>query len=585
MPHRKRFLTLTAAVTAGLTLAACGGGDGGNGGTTAQGEAAYNAAITKVVNPSDKTGGTVKYVMSDAPDSVDPGDTYYAYMWNFSRNYARPLVTFKTKPGKEGLEIVPDLAESLGKASSDGKTWTYKLKSGIKYEDGTPVTSKDVKYAIARSNFTDELINGPKYFQQYLDAGDYKGPYKDKNLDNFKAIETPDDQTIVFHLKSPFSEFDFLVGNPQSAPVPQAKDTGLKYQEHPMSTGPYKFESHSVGKSFVLVKNTNWDPATDPNRKQLVDRIEVQEKVDANDIDQRLLAGTADVDMGGTGVQAQARATILQDPAKKKNADNPLGPFLRYAMLSVKVPPFDNIDCRKAVVYAADHEAIQGAYGGPVGGDIATTVMTPTTVGYQASDVYGFKADKNGNVTKAKQSLQACGKPNGFSTKIAVRGDRPKEVAAGEALQQSLQKVGIKTTIAKYPSGDWSAQYAGNPQFVHANGLGIMIAGWGADWPSGFGFLSQIVDGRAIKPNGGNYNQMELNDAQINTLLDQGIQTTDLAARNKIWADIDARVMASGAIVPFVYEKVLLYRPTALTNVYVNESFGMYDYTALGKSQ
>ena len=72
-------------------------------------------ANTSVVNPSTKTGGTVKYELSDAPDSFDPGNTYYAFMWNFSRLYARPLITFATKPGNAGLKLVPDLATSLGK--------------------------------------------------------------------------------------------------------------------------------------------------------------------------------------------------------------------------------------------------------------------------------------------------------------------------------------------------------------------------------------------------------------------------------------------------------------------------------------
>lgn len=582
MIKRRTMSALTVCVAAGMALAACGGG-GGTKSTSTSGAASFNAGTTQVVNKSTKTGGTLKYVLSDAPDSMDPGNTYYAYNWDFTRLYARPLVTFKAVPGKPGLSIVPDLAQSLGTPSDGGKTWTYKLRSGVKFEDGTPVTSKDVKYAIARSNYTDELTDGPKYFQQYLAAPGYKGPYKDKNLADFKGVDTPDNQTIVFHLTQPFSEFDYLVSNPQSAPVPQAKDTGLKYEEHPVSTGPYMFQSHQVGKSFTLVKNPNWSASTDPNRKQTVDTITLQEKVDANDIDQRLLAGTADVDLAGTGVQAQARATILQDPNKKKNSDNPQTGFLRYAMMSVNVPPFNNINCRKAVLYAADHQAIQGAFGGPFGGDIATTVLPPSVVGYKAADTYGFKQDPNGNTSKAKSALQACGKPNGFSTKIAVRGDRPKEVAAAEALQQSLSKVGIKTDIAKYPAGDWSAQYGGNPKFVHANGLGIMIAGWGADWPSGFGFLSQLVDGRAIKPTGGNYNQMELNDPSINALLDKGIQTTDTTARNDIWTQVDQKVMASGAILPFVYEKTLLYRPTSLTNVYVTEAYGMYDFTTIGK--
>ena len=587
MTTRRTKALVAGAAALSLLVSACGSDDGGTDGdgdgNGGGGAAAYGAAVDGIVNESDKAGGTLKYVYSDAPDSMDPGDTYYAYNWNFTRLYARPLTTFKQAAGKAGLELVPDLAESLGTPSADGKTWTYTLKEGITYEDGTPVTSKDVKYAIARSNFTDELVNGPKYFQQYLAAEGYKGPYKDKDLDNFKGIETPDDRTIVFKLNQPFSEFDFLVGNPQSAPVPQAKDTGLKYQEKVLSTGPYKFEKHEVGKSITLVKNDKWDPATDENRKQLVDRIEVQMKVDAADIDQRLLAGTADLDLGGTGVQAQARATLLQDEEKKKYADNPQTGFLRYAMLSTKVPPFDNIECRKAVLYAADHEAIQAAWGGEVGGDIATTVLPPPVVGYKEADVYGFLEDKNGNADKAKEALKACGQPNGFSTKIAVRGDRPKDVASGEAIQQSLSKIGIKTTIQKYPSGDWSAQYGGNPQFVHANGLGIIVAGWGPDWPSGFGFLSQLVDGRAIKPNGGNYNQMELNDPAINELLDKGIQATDTEERNAIWAEVDAKVMESAAILPFVYEKTLLYRGPDLTNVFVAAPYGMYDYTSIGK--
>jgi peptide/nickel transport system substrate-binding protein len=247
------------------------------------------------------------------------------------------------------------------------------------------------------------------------------------------------------------------------------------------------------------------------------------------------------------------------------------------------VAPFTNADCRKAVLYAADHEALQSAYGGPVGGDIATTAIPPTVAGYQKADVYGFLQDKNGNVQKAKDELNKCGKPSGFSTKIAVRGDRPKEVAAGEALQQSLAKVGIKTTIAKFPAGDYSGQYAGNTSYVHSHGLGIIIAGWGADWPSGFGFLSQIADGRAIKTGGGNYNEMELNDPSINALLDKGIQTTDTNTKNGIWAQVDQKIMASGALLPFVYEKTLLYRPPSLTNVYVTEAYGMYDYTQFGK--
>ncbi len=581
--RRRRTTVVAVGLAVALGLTACGGDGGGDGdGDGSNGaSAAFDAANKGVVNASDKAGGTVRFVYSDEPDSMDPGDTYYAYNWNFTRLYARPLMSFPNKVGDEGLKATPDLAEGPGVASDGGKTWTYKIKSGLKYEDGTPVTSADVKYAVARSNYTTELINGPKYFAQYLDAGDYKGPYKDKNLDSFTGIETPDDQTVVFKLTQPFAEFDYLVTNPQTAPVPQAKDTGLKYQEHPMSTGPYKFESYQVGQKFVLVKNTNWDAETDPIRSQRPDRIEATLKVDANDIDNRLLSGGAEVDLGGTGVQAQSRAKILGSEDLKKQADNPLTGFLRYAMLSTKVPPFDNIECRKAVQYGVDRVATQAAWGGEVGGEIATTALPPNILGYEKNVTWEAGPDNRGDEAKAKEALAACGQPDGFETNIAVRADRPKDVATGEAIQASLAKVGIKTQIKKYPSGDWSAQYAGVPAFVHKNKLGIIVAGWGADWPSGFGFLSQIADGDAIGE-AGNYNQMELNDPEINKMLDDGIQTEDAAARNKIWAEVDKKVMESAALLPVVYEKTLLYRPKNLTNVFVNPAYGMYDYTAMG---
>ncbi|NUT42654.1 MAG: ABC transporter substrate-binding protein [Thermoactinospora sp.] len=591
--RKTRSLALTAlGASLALALAACGGTAGGGpqqqpaatgSGQQPAAAAKHNDGYTKVVNASDKAGGTLKFALSDEPDSMDPGNTYYAFNWNFTRLYARALLTYEPAPGDAGLKLVPDLAEGLGEASADGKTWTYKLKKGIKYEDGTEVKAIDVKNAIARSNFTEELTDGPKYFAEYLDAGEYAGPYKDKDLANFKGVETPDDYTIVFKLKAPFSEFDFLVANPQSAPVPQAKDTGLDYEKTVLSTGPYKIESHEVGKQFNLVKNDQWDASTDPTRKQLPDRIEVQFKQDANDIDNRLLAGQLHVDLGGTGVQPAARGKIVADEKLKDATDNPYTPFNRYMMISTQVKPFDNIECRKAIQYAVDKVATQAPWGGPLGGDIGSTLMTPTTVGYQAYNLFETPENK-GDQAKAKEHLTACGQPSGFETNIAVRGDRTKEVQVAEAVQAALAKVGIKATIKKYPSGDWSAQYAGKPEFVHSNNLGLMIAGWGADWPSGFGFLSQIVDGRFIKASG-NYNMMELNDKAVNDLLDKGIQTTDPAERNKIWAEVDKKVMESAAFVPFVYEKTLIYRPANLTNVYVHPAYGMYDYTWLGLSQ
>ena len=91
------------------------------------------------------------------------------------------------------------------------------------------------------------------------------------------AIETPDDKTIVFHLKEPFAGFDYLAQLPQTAPVPQAKDTGAKYKNHVISSGPYMFEGNfNPTSGFTLVRNPNWDAESDPNRKALPDEMTVK---------------------------------------------------------------------------------------------------------------------------------------------------------------------------------------------------------------------------------------------------------------------------------------------------------------------
>ncbi len=575
------------AILAALTLAtaACGGGSSSTtkGGGATGGAVAFGSAFTSVVNPSTATGGTLKFVHPDDFDSTDPGNTYYSFAWDFMRLYGRSLVTFKNVPGKDGLTLVPDLAQSLGAVSDGGKTWTYKLRAGIKYEDGTAVSSKDVKYAIERSNYAPDVFsNGPTYFNQLLGT-DYKGPYKDSAPDKLglKAIDTPDDSTIIFHLQQPFSEFDFVSTLPQTVPVPPAKDTGSKYLTHPMSTGPYKFESYEPGKQLSLVKNTSWDPATDSNRQQVADRIEVTFKVDANDMDSRLLAGTADIDIAGTGVSGPAQAKILKDDTLKKAADNPLSGFLRYIAIGTKVKPFDNVHCRRAVIYAADHTALQNAYGGPTSGDIASTFLPPTVLGYEKADQYGVTTDKTGNIAKAKSELAACGQPNGFTTTISARNNRPKEVAGATALQQALAKVGIKTDIQTFPSGQYFANYAGSTNYAHSHNFGLMFMGWGADWPSGYGFLQQVIDGRSIKASG-NSNLSELSDPVIDKAFLDSAAVTDVTQRNAIWTKIDKQAMDDAAILPIIYEKALLYRNPEVSNVFVHQAYGMYSYVSMG---
>jgi peptide/nickel transport system substrate-binding protein len=581
--YRTTGLAAVGAAVA-LVAAACGGSSGGGGTSSSSSASAsgFNAATTSVVNPSSHKGGTIVFDNSSAPDSTDAGNTYYAFNLNFTRLYATPLTTYNSCTGPCGTTLVPALATALGVASDGNKTWTYHIKSGVKFEDGTPVTSADVKYAVERTFDRAVLPNGPSYFASLLagNAAHYKGPFKDKT-GNLTAIDTPNSTTIVFHLNQPFADFNYVVAFPQTAPVPPSKDKGANYQLHPLSTGPYKFQSYQLNKQYTLVPNPEWNPSWNPQVKQLASKIIVNLNVNANDIDSRLLAGDIQVDQAGTGVQAAARARILSSSSLKASSDDPISGFERFYYINTKVPPFNNIHCRMAVEFAANKTNLQTAYGGPYGGAIASTSMPPTVHGYKKFDLYHALSKPGGDITAAKQQLQQCGHPNGFSTNIAYRSDRPTEVASSQALQASLNSVGIKGTLKGFTAANYYGTFAGVPNYVHSHGLGLLAGGWGPDWPNAYGWGWALFDSKAIV-SAGNANIAELNDPQVDTWFKQLEAATSQAQQNQISAQIDMQVMKDAVLLPAVYSKALLYRSPALTNVTVQPYYGMYDYGVLG---
>jgi len=427
-----------------------------------------------------------------------------------------------------------------------------------------------------------QKVRGQVQGLQRSPAADVAYTDRSKNIMGLQAVQTPNATTIVFHLAHPFADFNYVAAIPQSAPVPPNKDTGANYQLHPISTGPYKFQSYQLNKTLTLVPNTFWNPATDPNAKQLASKITVTMNMNANDVDNRLLAGDLNVDMAGTGVQAAARAKILSSPTLKSQADNPISGFLWFAYLNTVVPPMNNVHCREAVEYAANKVNLQTAYGGPfAGGAIASTVSPPNVIGHKAFDLYDALSKPQGDPAAAKEQLKLCGHPSGFTTGIAYRSDRPKEVAAATALQQALSQVGIKTTLHGYPAGTYYANFAGVPKYVHQHDLGIDFGGWAPDWPDGYGFFDFISAGNTIGA-AGNTNIEELNDPVVNNDLNQMALASNATTRNGYTSKIDMQIMKDAGILPEVYAKSLLYRSPQLTNVYVQPYYGMYNYAVLG---
>ncbi|MGI5242727.1 ABC transporter substrate-binding protein [Dactylosporangium sp. CA-139066] len=561
-----------------VVLGGCAGRDNtrGEGG----GAEGFNAGLTGVVNPSDVAGGTLKLASANDVDSWDPTRSYINAVYNLQRLYVRTLLTPAAAPGGDGLALQPDLAEAMPGVSADGLTYSFRLKEGLRFEDGSAIRAQDVKYGIERLFAQDTLSGGPTYLIDQLDQGQhYPGPYA--SADGLKSVTTPDDRTIVFHLAEPFADFPYLLAMGVAAPVPQKLDTGERYGDKPVASGPYKFESIDPGKKVVWVRNDAWARGSDDVRRALPDRIELTIGAEPTEIDQQLFDGALDADAGQGGVQTASQAKVLLDPALKKNADAPTTGFVQYAALSTAVAPFDDVHCRRAVQYAIDKAAVQTARGGAdAGGQIAGGMLPPGIPGYdEGLDPYQTRSGKP-QADKARSELQRCGRPDGFDTVIAAT-DSPKAMKTAEAVQASLATVGIKARIDPSDPSLYARSVVGSPDNVHKKGYGIILSAWSADFPTGYGFYPTLIDGRQILPSGNN-NYAELDDPQINQQLDDVRTVTDRTRAAGIWQQINAEVMDNASMVPLTYDRVLNYRNPRLTNVFVSQYYGMWDVTAMG---
>lgn len=577
-------LGVTLAVGA-LVLAACGSSSTPPSSAPSAAAVAFNAATTGVVNPSTKTGGTLKLAATGDCDSWDPARTYYAWCWDMQRLFTRTLMGYAPKTGSAGSTLVPDLATAAGTVSNGGKTWTYHLKSGLKFSTGQAITTADIKYGVERIFATDIISGGPTYLLCMLSKCDasgkpaYAGPYKDKN--GLSSIQTPDSTTIVFNLQKPFADFNYLMALPDSAPVPQSADTGAKYQDKPVASGPFMISSYSPNKSTTFVRNPNWQQSTDTIRHPLVNEVDLSIITNADDLNNRQKVGTIDTEADG-GVQSAFQSQIISNPNLKKNADNPLTGFTRYLTIAQTFAPLNNVHCRRAIFYAINKSDLLLARGGSYGGQIANTMTGPNILGAPKNSVdpYPIGANNTGDLTKAKQELAACGQPNGFTVNEAyVNVGRGTTVF--NATQQALARVGIKVVSAPASQSTYYSTYIGSPANVISKKLGIMQAGWAADFPTAYGFWYAIADGQAIQQTG-NSNYPSLNDPVVNSLLTKATQETNPTAQQDIVKQIDAQVMKDAVYLPFVFDKTLYYRNPRLTNVYIQGALGYYDYVNIG---
>jgi peptide/nickel transport system substrate-binding protein len=516
--RRLKLRMVGLALAVALVAAACGGGEetpSTPSGGTAQKGGVYRTAITSF-------GFT---------QGFDPTAEYLGLAFDFYGALLRTLVSYKHVAGAEGNKLYPDLAQSLDNVvSSDGLTYTFKLKPNIKF--GPPlnraITSKDIEYAFERLNIATLGAGYGNYYYESIKGMDGKA----KEAKPISGIETPDDQTIVFNLKQPTSDFLYRLSMAATAPIPQevAKCFNNKiggYGRFVISSGPYmlqgadKLDPSSCGamkpisgydptKKLVMVRNPSYDQASDDLRSNYVDGIDIRVNTNVDDIFNKVLQGSLD-----GSLYEPPPATIVRqyvtDESKKAHLHSNSADRTWFVFMNLSTPPFDDIHVRKAANFVMDKAGILRAWGGTTFGQIATHVMPPSVINNTLGQDYDPYASPEfgGDEAKAKEEMKQSkydSNKDGVCDAEACKGlimvnrNTPPWTNAEPAVVDSLAKIGIQVKPRELADHYTAVQTVKNQIPIG------MDTGWGKDWPDAGTFGAPLFGGPNIVPtNNSNY--------------------------------------------------------------------------------
>ncbi|AMM20437.1 ABC transporter substrate-binding protein [Frondihabitans sp. PAMC 28766] len=518
-------------------------------------------------------GGTLTILSDQNQISLDPAKSQGLAITSLGLVFRR-LTTWKIVPGKDP-KVVPDLATNTGTPSDGGKTWTYTLKSGVKYADGDPITTADIKYGIERS-FAPALAGGLSYHKTLLVGGSaYTGPYSGKDL---SSIETPNAKTIVFHLNSAYGDWPWIASMPAFSPVPKAKDTDpATYGNDPEASGPYQVASFQQGTAITLKRNPNWSAKTDSIRTAGPDKIVLGMNDSTSTTTQSLIAdsGSAKDSFGASYLGAADLAQVKANPdAAKRLSTSKAGP-LTYLAINTQKGALKDLKVRQALEYAVDRKSYLIASGGPQAGEDASTLITPGIAGRKAYNLYPAGAD--GDVTKAKSLLKSAGQSSGLSLTLLTQNDT-SSLAQAQALQQGIERAGIKVTLKpEDPTSFYTDATANTANYD------LALYSWQPDFPSANSSIQPLFASSEIG-NGGN-NVSRYSSPAVDKLIDQATATVDETDAQALWAQADKRIMQDAPVVPLTYAKQSFLRGSGVQNFGI-ASFPAYpNYLTLSLQQ
>ena len=555
----KSLRMLLMGILAALALFAVACGDDDEGGT---GNADGGAPTEADVEP--KQGGVLRQLGSSDVDYVDPGHTYYTLGYQLAYAIGRPLYNFK--PGEENP--VPDLAEGEPQLGEDGKSVTVKIKPNVKFSApvNRVVTSKDVKYAFERA-FSENVGGQYTFYFSSIEGAPSKPT---KGVKDISGIRTPDDTTIEFKLTRPEAPvIAAALVMPITIPVPEeyAREFDAKnpstYNTNVVATGPYMIENDAegkltgfkIGKSIKLVRNKNWDKATD-FKPAYLDGVEWRTNgADASVDAQQVLTGSK------MSLDADPPAAQLQQAVenyKGQYGSVPGGGF-RWFPLNTTMEPLDDVNVRKAILAAFDRDAARKARGGKYVGDIPTHFLPPGVPGFEeAGGMEGpgvdFLANPRGDMAVAEKYMKAAGyasgKYEGDADLLMITANADPGKAQAEVAKAQFEKLGFKITLRQVPQDAVYTEYCQVP----AKKVAICgSAGWFKDFNDPQSMLEPTFKGSTISKQGNN-NMPQLNVPAIDAAMEKAAVLTG-EERYKAWGEIDMMITEQAPAIPFTWDK------------------------------
>ncbi len=495
------------------------------------------SAAPQASKAAPKKGGTLRVNQSNTDfDAVDPGLAYVTNDWTLDYAIGQNLVNFPEKNGQAGSVLYPEAATSFPTISGNGKTYTFHIRPGLRFSDGSPVTAAAFQRAWER-NLSPKM--GSPYgvndqFQKVVKGGEAFLAGKTKHISGISAHGL----TLVFHLTKSNPTFtSYLSMQWFMAVKPNMPYTTTGLNTFP-SSGPYYIASRDPGRVTVLKRNKFYRG----NRPANPDQIVITSNTNGDQSLLQVKAGQADFDMNG--VPSTAAASLGSSYGVNKGRFF-VGPSscVDYLLLNTARAPFNNVKARIAANWGIDRPALLRILG-KYAGARTDQILVPGIPGYKPYRIYAFAG---ANVAKAKQ----VGGSALHGNVNVVHATSPTRTAQAQIIEYNLRQMGFGVTDVPTPG---TVYY--NTLETRGTTYDIARAGWCADYFDPFDYINVLLDGRSIQDKN-NTNMSYLNVPALNKAMDKAASLTGKARANA-YAKLDRQIMTKYA--PWVPYQVITNR-------------------------